>query len=310
MRVWVIGGCLVACLFIAVDRGRAQEVFLSGQNVQPAFEGWQRNSNGTFTLFFGYLNRNYQEEPHVPVGADNSFQPGPADRGQPTHFYPRRQLFVFSIVVPADFGKQELVWTLTHHGRTSTAVGSLMPVWEIDEGVWKANRGSGLAKDPPGNTPPSVSVVEGTTFTVAVTDTVTLTALASDDGRPGPRKVNRGAPPARPQAAPPVPVNNLPSRTKQSGPSTQDMVMARTAHETGLAVTWLHYRGPGQVTFEPMRTSIKPTGTDLNGKVSTVVRFREPGTYVLRAVADDGHFTSGSNVTVMVLPAAAAKRSP
>src|SRR5215471_17305983 len=157
--VWrcVVVLALAAC---AARQAQTQEMFRSGQNVQPVFEGWQRNGDGTFSLYFGYLNRNYEEEPNVPIVPNNSFQPGLADRGQPTHFYPRRQQFVFSIVVPADFGKQELVWTMMHNGRKSTAVGSLLPVWEIDEGVWRANRGLGLGwnpKDPP-NKPPSVSV--------------------------------------------------------------------------------------------------------------------------------------------------------
>ena len=42
-----------------------------------------RNPDGTFTLVFGYMSRNYEEEPGVPVGAENFFEPGPADRGQP-----------------------------------------------------------------------------------------------------------------------------------------------------------------------------------------------------------------------------------
>ena len=55
-----------------------QEVYRTGQNVQPVFEGWQRNPGGTFSLYFGYLNRNYAEEPNVAIGPNNAFQPGPA----------------------------------------------------------------------------------------------------------------------------------------------------------------------------------------------------------------------------------------
>src|SRR5262245_53559281 len=63
----------------------------SGENVAPVYEGWEKNADGTFSLVFGYLNRNYEEEPEIPVGANNNFSPGTADRGQPTHFYTRRQ---------------------------------------------------------------------------------------------------------------------------------------------------------------------------------------------------------------------------
>src|SRR5881409_938380 len=60
----------------------------SGQNVVPVFEGWEKNPDGTFSLVFGYMNRNYAEEPEIPIGPDNNFSPGPADQGQATHFYP------------------------------------------------------------------------------------------------------------------------------------------------------------------------------------------------------------------------------
>src|ERR1700759_513428 len=62
----------------------------NGQPVSPAFEGYDVNSDGSFNMWFGYLNRNYEEEPDIPVGPENSFSPGPADRGQPTHFQIRR----------------------------------------------------------------------------------------------------------------------------------------------------------------------------------------------------------------------------
>ena len=33
----------------------------SGQTVTPVFEGWYRNPDGTFSLSFGYFNRNADE---------------------------------------------------------------------------------------------------------------------------------------------------------------------------------------------------------------------------------------------------------
>ncbi len=60
-----------------------------GDSVQPVYDGWQQNSDGTITMWFGYMNRNFKEEVDVPVGTSNSFNSGAADRGQPTHFYPR-----------------------------------------------------------------------------------------------------------------------------------------------------------------------------------------------------------------------------
>ena len=119
---------LLAVAFLTTAKVDAQIRYHSGQNVHPVFEGWEQNPDGTFNLVFGYLNRNYEEEPYVPVGASNSFSPGGADRGQPTHFFPRRQNLVFTVQVPADFGDGDLVWTVTHNGRTDAAYGSLWPV--------------------------------------------------------------------------------------------------------------------------------------------------------------------------------------
>ena len=58
-----------------------------GQDITPAFEGWMANPDGTFTLYFGYMNRNYEEELDIPIGPNNNIEPG-SDRGQPTHFIP------------------------------------------------------------------------------------------------------------------------------------------------------------------------------------------------------------------------------
>jgi len=137
----------VAALLLVVTSGagaRAQTLFLKGQTIQPVFEGWEKNADGTFSMLFGYMNRNYQETPYIPVGQNNVFSPGPEDRGQPTHFYTRRQSFVFRVTVPADWGQKDLVWTVNHNGKAFTAIASLMPHWVLDEGVWRANLGAGI----------------------------------------------------------------------------------------------------------------------------------------------------------------------
>jgi hypothetical protein len=103
-----------------------------GAPVAPVFEGWEPNRDGTFNLYFGYQNRNWDEEVDIPVGPDNSFSPGPADRGQPTHFLVNRQKLVFAVVVPKDFGNQTIVWTLVTHGSTQTVPGKLAPILQID----------------------------------------------------------------------------------------------------------------------------------------------------------------------------------
>ena len=96
----------------------------SGQGIAPVYEGYDMNPDGSFNMWFGYMNRNYEEEVDIPIGPDNNFEPG-GDRGQPTHFMVRRHKDVFRVPVPKDFGSQKLVWTLRAHGQTAQVSGSL-----------------------------------------------------------------------------------------------------------------------------------------------------------------------------------------
>src|SRR5439155_10513152 len=89
--------CLMVCLAIVLAGATAfgisaQVRYATGQNVAPVFEGWEQNPDGTSSMIFGYLNRNYEEEVDIPIGPNNTIDPG-GDRGQPTHFYARRQRF-------------------------------------------------------------------------------------------------------------------------------------------------------------------------------------------------------------------------
>ena len=54
----------------------AQQAYMSGQTIAPAYEGWERNDDGSFTLVFGYMNRNWEEVIDVPIGPENSIEPG------------------------------------------------------------------------------------------------------------------------------------------------------------------------------------------------------------------------------------------
>src|SRR5579863_2168980 len=122
-RAGYAGLLLVALAVLLIgQRGGAQSLtYSSGQNASPAYEGWEENPDGSFNFLFGYMNRNWEEELDVPVGPDNTFDPGGPDRGQPTHFLPRRNRFVFKVRVPKDWGEKELIWTLTTKGKTEKA---------------------------------------------------------------------------------------------------------------------------------------------------------------------------------------------
>jgi hypothetical protein len=151
----------------------------SGQAVAPVYEGFDINPDGSFNMWFGYMNRNYEEGVDLPVGADNAFEPG-GDRGQPTHFVPRRHKDVFSVSVPKDFGDQTLVWKLNAHGQPQQVVATLKPVWQIDR--LRTTRG-GNSEKVSSNLPPAVTL---STTNQTATD-ATLTVSATDDGLPARR---------------------------------------------------------------------------------------------------------------------------
>jgi hypothetical protein len=130
-----LGGFVIAILGAALATAGAQLPLApatpSGSTATPAFEGWYRNADGTYSISFGYFNRNSAEVLNVPIGPDNSISPGPADQSQPTYFYPRRHWGVFAVKVPADF-QGKVVWTLKVRGQTYTIAGSLREEWQID----------------------------------------------------------------------------------------------------------------------------------------------------------------------------------
>ena len=269
------------CLFVAFSllrvgtiAVRAQIKYARGQNVAPAFEGWEQNPDGSYNFVFGYLNRNYEEEVDIPIGPNNNIEPG-GDRGQPTHFYPRRQRFVFRVTVPKDWDKQQrIVWTLTSRGRTEQAKAWLQPEWELNDEVISENNGGGVLAA--GNEPPSITGSPAQTITLP--DTATLTVTAKDDGLPKPN-------PRRTTAA----VN------RDSNPDPEP-----PRRDPGVQIKWILYRGPGEVQFDP------PASPYAYGQPITLtskVRFSAPGTYVLRAIANDGQLSSTYNVTVTVNPA-------
>jgi hypothetical protein len=120
----------------------------TGQPVAPVFEGWEPNSDGTFTMYFGYMNRNWAEEVDIPIGSNNFFEPGPADRGQPTHFLPNRQKKNFGVIVPKDFGTKTLVWTLISRGSTERVPGKLGLIFQIDATKTDTNAAPKIAVGP------------------------------------------------------------------------------------------------------------------------------------------------------------------
>jgi hypothetical protein len=265
-----------------------------GQNVTPAYEGFWRNADGSYELMFGYYNRNWEEEFDLPVGPANNLDPGGPDLGQPTHFFPRRNQFVFKVHVPANFGNKEIVWTLTSNGKTEKAYGTLRPQYAVDETVMMANFGAGgqtgFVPDMAGNKAPELKVEGEKKRTVKVGEPVTLSAVATDDGKPKTR---------------PMPAFLV----------GQSHFLPNAA--TGLRLSWFTYRGAGKIAYDPPQTKVWQDHRDggnspwsagwstppapPENKWTVKATFSEPGTYVLRALASDGGLIAYDDVTVTVV---------
>ena len=232
----------------------------SGQTVSPAYEGWYRNPDGSYSLSFGYFNRNHDETLSVPLGPLNRIELQDASRAplsggpvpeqlQPTEFHPERHWGVFAVRVPADFGDKRVVWTLTTRDRTWSIPGTLDLRWQID--ALEGEAGSG-------NTPPVLRFEGGVSgqgpagatagpLHARVGEPLELVVWAGDDGRTsggvgGPRRV-----------------------------------------EAPVTLTWLSHQGPAPVTFAEETPAMSQT----DGRAVTTVTFTVPGDYLLRVRAND-----------------------
>lgn len=302
-----------------------------GQNASPAFEGWEENPDGSFSFLFGYMNRNWEEELDVPIGPQNNIEPGGPDQGQPTRFLPRRNRFVFKVRVPKDWGDKELVWTLTTKGKTEKAYATLRLDSKIDDVVIASETGAlGAGTSSPevrSNKPPEIKVDGPKERAVKVGEPLSLAAWVTDDGIPK-RRVRRSAnPPESGSAtreggtsAPPgstgVGAEQLATIYGTRNPAYIPPSRITVGKITGLYLSWFVYRGPGKATFDPSQTKVwEDTRTGANspwaplwtppelpgdGRWVAQAIFREPGTYVLRARADDGALLDDEEVTVTV----------
>jgi hypothetical protein len=224
VRLLMLGGIIGCTMFGSASMTGAQTPLAPaapiGQTTTPAFEGWYKNADGTYSLSFGYYNRNLTEVLSVPVGPDNFVSPGDLNQGQPGYFYPRRHWGVFAVRVPADFGDKKVVWTLNVRGKTFAVSGSLRDEWQID--ALEGEAGSN-------NTPPALGFDEG--------------GVA---GRgPAGVTVERGANVGKPLTITVVAKDDGASVTKTGFPVT---------------LTWFTHQGPAIVVFGTPTAKLTPTG--------------------------------------------------
>jgi hypothetical protein len=277
----------ILCGLLNSQTGRVPVAAADAQalDVIPVYEGWERRSDGTINMVFGYFNRNWDTSVDIPIGENNTIEPGGPDRGQPTRFMPRRSFFLFKVQLPADFGDREVVWTLNVNGKPQSAYGTLKPGYFLDDLVISMNHGGANNTK---NVAPSLTLMGKAAIDAHVGQPITLTASATDDGIPA----TRALPPLDP--------------FKPGGLTIQSAM--------GLRLAWFVYRGPGDVVFDPPQFK---TNMDMregspwtpgwqvpavppNNTWVTRATFKAPGTYVLRCLAHDGALPTYRDVTVTV----------
>ena len=123
----ILACCLLAGALAAPVAGQTYRA----SGVSPIFDGWEELPDGSRVIYFGYINRQ-PTEVDIPVGAGNGFEPGAADRGQPTHFLQGRHEHVFTVKVPRDMtGK--VVWTIRTAAGVQTANASFDQLYILAE---------------------------------------------------------------------------------------------------------------------------------------------------------------------------------
>ena len=177
-----------ALVFAAVAAGNAQQ----NQPIYPAYDGFLKNPDGSYTLAFAYFSHN-ADVVTIPPGASNVFGPVPGDRMQPITFKPGHWRFQCVMVVGPEFdGKMK--WTLAYGGKTTgTSERMLQSNWNLVEGAPALSK-LDYAKAPRGvclNRPPTVRVLGVTarpnnpaTLTVALNEELNLFGSAHDEGLP------------------------------------------------------------------------------------------------------------------------------
>ncbi len=242
-----------------------------GLPVIPIMEGAYDNDDGSFTVSFGYHNRNSGQTLDIPLGPNNYIEPAQFDGMQPTHFEVDRQTGVFTVTVPAAMHDQSIWWhikTGDHEilkvpgrigkmgytlDKTPRPQGSLSPIAWFEEGGEKG-------ADP-------IGVMSDKVLAAKVDTAIVLTAHTED-------------------------------------PSVRDPNDPRYAKPVPLRVSWWRHQGPGEVAFTAHESTPEPTPpepgvrrkppqpnevslVDGKGTANIYATFSEPGDYMIRTQIDN-----------------------
>ncbi len=285
----------------------AEPVVNSGGPIYAAFEGYGPLKDGRIALLVGYFNRNRTQVVDIPIGPDNSIEPGGPDYGQPTHFLTGRQHGMFAIVVPKDFGTKKLTWTINANGHKNVVTFYVNPPYWIDFYKNTAN----------GNEPPRIKFamagpeymgppVEKTVATLSATvgQPLDLTAWAADQpatitfesgAEPAPAPAPRPAAGAKPANEPlPAFIGGRVVSVSPAAAGGGAAAAAAAARRGDIQVIWRKYRGPGDVKIGAETINLE-NGGDAKKFVEakTTATFSAPGTYWLRAQVNDASGNGG-----------------
>jgi hypothetical protein len=148
------------------------------QPIYPAYDGYVKNADGSYTIAFGYFSHN-ADPVTIAAGPDNVFVPDPVDRQQPLVFKPGQQRFQCVMIVSAELAAKTR-WMLTYAGTTTgTSERTLQSNWNLVEGAAEIGR-IDLAKAPRGvclNRAPTVRLLGKT----ARKGEVAIDAMTSED---------------------------------------------------------------------------------------------------------------------------------
>ena len=323
---------------ITEESGNHMITYSRGQAVIPIFNGWHPNEDGSVDLWFGYLNQNWREETEVPLGPENtvSTKYGP-DAGQPTHFLPRNNRFVWRINVPKDFPEKEVVWTLTSHGQTMRAYATLHPGYVKDDmGMQREYFGGNPAE---GNKAPEITIQGDLTRNIKIGEESLVTYVIKDDGIPrlgfrGDTDAGGGdtGPQRRPGTPAPTPeqifqpfsicgTNRTPffcGEPNESGGNLSSTKGLRSfcflyRHDPNVPglgdfgnAAYITFDPPQEKAWEDHRNGspwatgyrLPPLPPDNTWNIKT--SFSQAGTFVIRCLAHDGLLMNSQNITFHV----------
>ncbi len=239
-----------------------------GASINPAFEGWFDNPDGTHSFLIGYYNRNTSAEIDIPIGPNNKFEGPNPDMGQPTHFLTRRHFGVFIVTVPKDFPKTEKIrWTLTANGTTTT-----VPFYMHTDYNLTPLKSQEESPNREFNTPPALKFTEAGPavrgpLTNGLKPTLTRTATV---GTPMPIDIWAD--------------DDALFSSGGNGPMSESRPI--------IVLDVTKYRGPGTMTVSqnPVKFTALKGGKPLqpySGKGTTTVSFSEPGDYLLHINGGD-----------------------